>query len=708
MGKRQFVCLTVVLVVVIFNYVYGVDNMNKNKQRDKTSNNLINESSPYLLQHAYNPVNWYPWGKRALERAKTDNKLLVISIGYAACHWCHVMEKESFEDELVAKVMNENFVSIKVDREERPDIDQVYMNAAQLLTGSGGWPLNVIALPDGRPVYVGTYFPKEAWISVLTQLSKIYKKDPEKLIHQAQAITNGIKASEVVRLNIHKVDLIPTDLNKLFSKWFERLDLQYGGLKGAPKFPLPVGYQFLLKYYAMTRERNALQSLKISLDNMAFGGIYDHIGGGFARYSTDSYWKIPHFEKMLYDNAQLVSLYSAAYQLTKNPLYKNVVYQTLDFVQRELTSPQLGGKGIGFYSSLDADSEGEEGKYYIWTRNEIQTILGEETELFCDYYSVSKGGNWHKGYNILYRKKTDKEYAKEKKISIKSLSERINKAREKLLITRLKRIRPALDDKILTSWNALMLKGFLDAYRVFDEDSYLEVALNNAHFLDNRILQPDGRLFRNFKGNKSSINGFLDDYAFIIQAFISLYQATFAEKWLYKAETLLKYTLNHFFDKRSNMFFYTSDLDPELIARKMEVTDNVIPASNSTMAMNLYLLGQYLFKEDYIKKSEQMLSNVKSDLMANVTYFGNWGILMSHFIENPYEVAITGEDCFEKRKELDEHYLPNVILMGGKKAGTLPLLKGKFINGQTTIFVCKEKACRLPVTEVREALKQIN
>ena len=452
------VVLLILMLVIVNNFGSPLENkMKEDKQRYNYTNHLINESSPYLLMHAHNPVDWYPWGQEAFDRAKKENKLIIISIGYAACHWCHVMERESFEDTKVAKIMNEYFISIKVDREERPDIDQVYMNAAHLLTGHGGWPLNAIALPDGRPFYAGTYFPKEGWVSLLTQIISVYQKDPEKVEQQANAVTSGIRSSEIIRLNTEKTGFKQADLHKIFTNWENAIDFQLGGTKEVQKFPLPIGYHFLLKYFHVTRNKKALDAVKITLDNMALGGIYDQVGGGFARYSTDKYWKVPHFEKMLYDNAQMVTLYSRAFQLTKNPLYKKVVYETLEFIERELTSPELLGGGHGFYSSLDADSEGEEGKFYTWTKQEIEKTLGKEAGLIIDYYNVTDHGNWERGKNILFRSKTDQAFAKENKhkLSVEDLQKRVTVARRKLLDARSKKTRPPLDDKILTSWNSL-------------------------------------------------------------------------------------------------------------------------------------------------------------------------------------------------------------------------------------------------------------
>jgi len=666
------------------------------------TNRLIKESSPYLLQHAHNPVNWYPWGKEALEKAKEENKLIIVSIGYAACHWCHVMEHESFEDKEVARFMNANFVCIKVDREERPDIDQVYMNAIQLITGNGGWPLNCITLPDGRPVYGGTYFKKENWIDMLTQVSAFVKDNPEKAEQQAKSLTEGVRSEQLFNLSSEKSEFTITDLHEVFAIWKRNIDYKYGGTNGAPKFPMPTGYQFLLHYHFLTKDEDALKAVTTTLHKMADGGIYDQIGGGFARYSTDIYWKAPHFEKMLYDNAQLISLYSTAYQQTKDPYYKIVVEETIEFIQRELTS-----KEGAFYSSLDADSEGEEGKFYVWTKNELQKILGEKADIIIEYYNVTEEGNWENGTNILLKSDNDKKIAEKYEITEQELGLRITQAKKILLKDREKRIRPGLDDKILTSWNALMLKAYVDAYRVFDDEKYLEAAIKNADFINLKIKSADGSLFRNYKNGKASINAFLDDYAFTIESFILLYQATFNEKWLFEALELVQYSIAHFYNKTSGMFYYTSNLDPALIARKMEISDNVIPASNSSMAKNLFVLGKYFSNDEYIRMSKKMLKMVGQNTVKNGAYFANWNILMAWFINDPFEVAIVGKDYEAKRKEFDKHYLPNVFLSGGVKEGNLPLLENKLVKGQTTIYVCKNKTCKLPLIETSIALKQI-
>jgi uncharacterized protein YyaL (SSP411 family) len=699
--------LYIYLFLLIFFVSCGQEKTNNKKMSNNETHNftnlLINQSSPYLLQHAHNPVNWYPWGKEALDKAKSENKLIIISIGYAACHWCHVMEHESFEDLEVAKYMNDNFIAIKIDREERPDIDQVYMNAVQILTGSGGWPLNVIALPDGRPIYGGTYFPKSEWISMLSQVSKFAKENPKKAELQAKSLTEGVKSSELIYAIPENLSFKIEDLNTVFNNWKKEIDYKNGGQNRAPKFPLPVGYQFLLHYNYLTKNKDALNAVTVTLNKMADGGIYDQVGGGFARYSTDVLWKVPHFEKMIYDNSQLVSLYSSAYQKTKNPYYKTIVYETLNFIERDLTSIEGA-----FYSSLDADSEGEEGIFYVWNKIELQKLLGKDFDLISDYFNITNGGNWKKKNNILYKTKSDKSIAKKYKITEKELLLTVLDAKKILLNERNKRIHPALDDKILTAWNGLMLKGYVDAYRIFDDDVFLNVALKNAEFILKKIKKKDSRLDRKYKNGKSSINGFLDDYAFTIDAFIGLYQATFNEKWLLEAQQLTDYSITHFYDSKSGMFFYTSDLDPSLIARKMEISDSVIPSSNSQMAKNLFILGQYFYNDDYIKKSKQMLTNVKEDALISKAYYANWDILMAWFASEPYEIAIVGNDYLKKRKEFDTYYLPNVFLSGGKKEGTLTLLENKYIEGQTTIYACQNKMCKLPETKVKTVVLQIS
>jgi uncharacterized protein len=671
------------------------------------TNHLANESSPYLLQHANNPVDWHPWGNEALDKAKKDNKLILVSIGYAACHWCHVMEHESFEDTTVAKIMNDHFVSIKVDREERPDIDDVYMSACQLASGKGcGWPLNAIALPDGRPVWAGTYFPKKQWLEVLDYFIKINEEEPEKLEDYAKNLTGELQSAERIIINAEDQDFNKESLDKITQAFLKNIDLKKGGRTGSPKFPMPNNYEFLLGQYYHNNDEQALEAVLTTLDKMSAGGIYDQLGGGFARYSTDDLWKVPHFEKMLYDNGQLISLYSNAYKATKNPMYKKVVKETLDFVKRELTD-----KSGGFYSSLDADSEGEEGKFYVWTAEEIDAVFTDEktNKVFKEYYSILPRGNWEGKKNILLRSKSIEDIAYDNNLIEEEAVLIINQAKATLMAARDKRIRPGLDDKILTSWNALMLVGYIDAYKAFGNKEYLEIAKRNADYIVKNQLQKDFRLNRNYKDGKSSINAFLDDYALTIQAFTAMYEVTFEEEWLNKANGLAEYTLAHFYDDSSAMFHYTSDIDPPLIARKKELSDNVIPGSNSSMAKSLFILGTYLYKPDYIEKAQQMMHNMVETIISSGTpnFYSNWCLVYQYMVDTPYEVAIVGDNYEVIRNELMKNYLPDVLFLGGKNEGSLALLEGKLQEGETMIYVCQNKVCKFPVTEVEKALKLI-
>ena len=669
---------------------------------DMYTNQLINESSPYLLHHANNPVNWFPWKEKALSKAKEENKLMIISIGYAACHWCHVMEKESFSDSLVAATMNENYVSIKIDREERPDLDQIYMDAATLTNGSGGWPLNVIALPDGRPVFAGTYFPKEKWIDILEQVQEIYKNNPDRLIEIADKITEGIRNNELSSLSKDESDYKIEELENGFEYWIKNIDFEWGGYKRAPKFPLPIGFSYLLKYHYLSKNEKALDAVTTALNRMGQGGIYDPVGGGFARYSVDEYWKVPHFEKMLYDNAQLISLYSYAYQLTKDQHYKKIVEQTIEFGNRELTDDS----GL-FYSSLDADSEGEEGKFYVWEYEEIKSLLGENFELFADYYDIQKNGNWEENKNILFATESYADYTSKKKIKLADFEKILDASIAKLFEARSKRIRPGLDDKCITAWNSMMITAYVDAYKVFDNNEYLDRAKTAMLFILENNTDKNYKLNRIYKNGKSSINGFLDDYASTIQALIDLYQVTFDIRWIYHAEKYMEYVLEHFSSSESPMLFYTSDSDPDLITRKIEIPDNVIPSSNSIMANNLYLLGLLLDKNEYTEKSLNMLSLVKEQVEKGSPYYANWATLYLWQLNQSNEVVIMGENSVDLRKEFKKEFLPLALFAGSQKEENLPLLENRLVDGETRIYVCKNKTCNLPVLKVEAALKQL-
>lgn len=666
----------------------------------KYTNALINETSPYLLQHAHNPVNWVAWSNDALKKAEQENKLVLISVGYSACHWCHVMEHESFEDEKVAQLMNDYFVCIKIDREERPDIDQIYMLAVQLMTGHGGWPLNCFTLPDGRPIYGGTYFQKQQWVNILLNLSDLYKNEPEKVLDYAKQLTEGIKLAELIKTNNIQENLSIEILNNCYKNWEPRFDNTYGGPKKAPKFPLPNNYQFLLHYAFATKSAEAFSHFDFTLTKIAYGGIYDQIGGGFARYSVDAYWKVPHFEKMLYDNAQLIALYSFAYQQTNNDLYKQIVFDTITFINRELTA-QNGG----FFAALDADSEGEEGKYYVWTKQELQGIIKNDFDLFADYFNVNENGYWEHDNYILLRNESHENIAKKHGLTSSDLQNKVKEWKKNLLAEREKRIKPGLDNKIIVSWNALMAKALIDAYQVFNEKAFLEIATKNIHLILKEITNHN--ILQHLIGSKK-INAFLEDYCFFIEALIAAYQNTFNETYLLKSKQLMEHCIENFEDTESGMFYFTSDKNNELITRKMELSDNVIPASNSSIAKSLFLLGHYFENENYINKSRSMLNNMLTELQSYPEGYSNWGILALWLSEPFYEVAIVGKSVNEKNKEFNKHYLPNVIFAGITSDNTkIPILKNRYNEGKTLIYVCVNKTCKQPVEKVEDALKLI-
>ncbi|MBL4643810.1 MAG: thioredoxin domain-containing protein [Flavobacteriaceae bacterium] len=674
---------------------------------EKKTNNLISETSPYLLQHAHNPVNWHAWNDETLNLAKQENKLLLISIGYSSCHWCHVMEEESFENEEVANIMNQYFINVKVDREERPDIDQIYMNAVQLMAGQGGWPLNCIALPDGRPVWGGTYFKKEEWAKTLFQIGNLYISKPETVLEYAEKLTLGIQESSIVNVNTEEVEFTNSYLKDTVKKWSIYFDDELGGLNRAPKFPMPNNYHFLLRHAYQNNDKELIKYVNNTLTKIALGGIFDQINGGFSRYSVDTKWHIPHFEKMLYDNGQLVSLYADAYLITKNALYKETIINTMQFIERELLD--ISG---GFYSAIDADSLDEnntleEGAYYVWTKPELEKILTDDFELFSSYYNINTFGFWEHNKYHLIRNLTDDAFSKEHQIPKKQLKEKVRFWQNTLLKERKKKKYPRLDDKILTSWNGIMLKGYIDAYRVLNNHHYLEIALTNANFIEQHLIKEDATLYHNYKNGKSTINGYLEDYGTIIDAFIALYEVTFNEKWLTIANNLTAICFDYFYNQESKMFYFTSEKDTKLIARKTEIEDNVMPSSNSMMAKNLYKLGHFYSNAYYLKTSKQMLKNM-IPMMGNYgSAYSNWLDLYSNFSQDYYEIAICGEEARERLLEINQKYIPNKLLCGSLTNSELPLLLDRFNKNKTLVYVCVNNTCQLPTEKTNEALKLI-
>lgn len=669
-------------------------------------NELSSETSPYLLQHANNPVHWKAWNARTLEAAKSLDRLLIVSSGYSACHWCHVMEHESFENDEVAGVMNRNFISVKVDREERPDIDAVYMKAVQIMTGQGGWPMNVVCLPDGRPVWGGTYFPKKEWINSLEYLAGMYQNDRAKMLDYAQKLHRGIESISLIRPENPQTGIRQDLVAPLISTLKKSFDREFGGYGRAPKFMLPSNWKFLLRYGWQNHDSELLEQVNLTLQKMASGGLFDTVGGGFSRYSVDMKWHVPHFEKMLYDNGQLVSLYADAFKLTQNPLYREVIEKTLDFVSRELSN----GEG-GFYSALDADSldkDGnlEEGAFYVWTEGELRQLLGDDFGLFARVFSVDDFGHWEGENYVLIQKHDLETLAGQNNLTVGQLLSKKQSWEKLLFKVRENRPKPRLDDKCLTSWNAIMAKGFSDAAKALSNPEYLKVSIKNAMFIVSELWSDDGRLYRNFKNGKATINGYLEDYAHTIDSFISLYTSTLDEQWLRYAKQLADYCFDHFYDSEAKFFRFTSDLDENLIAPHFEIEDNVIPASNSVMAENLHKLGIYFANSHYRETAVKMLEHV----IPGIDYpsaFSNWLNVFLGLSARNSELAICGSDAGRQILEFNRSYLPQVVLAGCEKPSTLPFLAGRFADGQTLFYICKNQTCGLPETDPGRVLAQL-
>ncbi len=689
------------LFIFLFVTLTGCTQKTKTMQH-KHTNALAKETSPYLLQHAHNPVNWLPWGDEALQKAKEENKLILVSIGYSACHWCHVMEHESFEDSTVAALMNAHFVCIKVDREERPDIDNLYMGAVQLMTGRGGWPLNCIALPDGRPVWGGTYFPKAEWMKSLEMINDIYQKDTQRVLEYADKLEEGIKQTDLIPAVLAKPAFAESDLEDMVENWKRRFDTKLGGPNKAPKFMLPNNYQFLLRYAWFSNDVAVKNQVDLTLTQMALGGIYDQIGGGFSRYSTDVYWKAPHFEKMLYDNAQLISLYSEAYRAEENPLYKEVIEETILFLEREML-----GDHNQFYAALDADTEGEEGKFYVWNETELQTLIpNNEWDLFKKYYNINSAGRWEHGNYILLRQQTDVAFAKSQHVNLSELQQTVQRWKSTLLKQRNTRVRPGLDNKALTSWNALTVKAYIDAYLALDNPAYLHQAKKTAQFITEKLSKKDGSLWHTYSHNIAKIDAFLDDYAAVIDAWIALYQVTGNQQYLVNAEKLTQYVLQHFSAGENALFYYAPE-NKDLLSRTVELTDNVIPASNSVMAQNLENLSILLGQTTYRERAKKMAMQIKENMYSYGEGYSNWGMLMMNWIYPKYEIAICGPEANEIFNQLNEQYYPQLLFAFSKTKSDLALLQNRFTENETTIYVCQSNVCQLPTKNAKDAWLQI-
>ncbi len=662
------------------------------------TNALINETSPYLLQHAHNPVDWYPWGEAALEKAGRENKLLIVSIGYSSCHWCHVMERESFEDPAVAQLMNKHFVCIKVDREERPDIDHIYMTAVQMLNQQGGWPLNCIALPDGLPVWGGTYFPIEQWMEALSQVEQYYRQNPEATRKYAADLAEGIRQNSIFRAESREQAMSHEQIHGMVKKWSEHFDPEYGGQKGAPKFPMPVNLDFLMHYGYQYGNQDVLSHVELTLTSMARGGIYDQVGGGFARYSVDPLWKVPHFEKMLYDNAQLIRLYSRAYQLFGRDSYARVIRQSIEFVQREM----LSGEGA-FYSALDADSEGEEGKYYVWDRAELEERLEGDFELFGEYYNVNATGFWELNKYILYRTSDPEVFAADRGFDPGWFRKKISEWDQVLLSARSRRIPPGLDDKSLSSWGSLMISGLVQAHLALKESPYLDLAVAGARLIREKLWSDDGILYRNYKDGRRSIPGFHTDYAHFTEACLDLYAASLDREWLDLAVELTESAMERFFDPGTDMFNYSGKDSASLITNHVEIQDNVIPSSNSVMAHNLFRLGHLMTNRAYLDLAASMMKQMQDLFLQYPRGFSNWGRLILMHLNPFFEIAVVGPSARSTLGSLTAEYLPHALVAGSEQPADLPLFRDRFEGGLTRIFVCRDNVCQLPVESPEDA-----
>lgn len=680
------------------------------------TNRLAGESSPYLLQHAHNPVNWYPWGEEALQKAKAENKPILVSIGYAACHWCHVMERESFENEETAAVMNEHFVNIKIDREERPDLDHIYMDAVQAITGSGGWPLNVFLTPDAKPFYGGTYFPPQqafnrpSWTDVLYGMSKAYRETPGEIISQAENLTAHVARSDSwlqSNVNLQPDNVFtPAQLHTAFQNLMKTADTVEGGFGKAPKFPQTFSIQYLLRYYSFTQNEEALRQACLSLDKMVLGGIYDQIGGGFARYATDREWLVPHFEKMLYDNALLLTTLSEAYQLTHKELYKETIRQTIGFIQRDMLSPEGG-----FYSALDADSEGEEGRFYVWQKKEVEEMLGTEAGLFCEFYDVTEEGNWEEK-NILHVPVELKEFARQKNIAEQDLAGRLRAAAAVLLHKRNQRVPPMLDDKMLLGWNALMNTALCKAYAATGDEEYKLMAVSNMDFMLEKFADPaTGRLFHTYKEGIAKYPAFLDDYASLIQALIALQEITGDAKYFLIANGITENVILGFSDEETGLFYFTHEEQKDVIIRKKEVYDGAVPSGNSLMVLNLLYLGIIFDKQDWKLRVVKMLKAVQETTIKYPSSFGNWAIASYLMVAGMHEIVLTGENLKTILQEILHIFIPNKVLqisVADFDDKSFPLLKGKDSFNEPVIFLCKDYACHTPVHNIESFIRLLD
>ena len=679
------------------------------------ANRLAQETSPYLLQHKDNPVDWYPWGEEALAKAREEDKPVLLSVGYSACHWCHVMERESFEDVATAEIMNEHFVSVKVDREERPDIDSIYMSALQAMTRGGGWPMTIFLTPDGAPFYAGTYFPPApsrglpSFQQLLVSLADTYENRRVDVLQSAQSVRDYLQAATGAAMPEAEADSGAEVLDKAAEALISQLDYRFGGFGGAPKFPQTMNLEVLLRHYHRTGDRASLSGVEDTLRAMANGGIQDHLGGGFARYSVDQHWLVPHFEKMLYDNALLSRIYLETYQATGDPFYRRVAEETLDYVSRDMTGPEGG-----FYAAEDADSEGVEGKFYVWTPGEIEKVLEpEEAGLALRYWDVTERGNFE-GKNILNVPRPPEVVASEFGLSVEELESRLRTARGKLLAAREQRVRPGRDEKVLAAWNGLMLRSFAFAARVLNREDYRRTAEKNAAFLLDK-LQTGGRLRRSYKDGQAKFNGYLEDYAMVADGLVALYEATFEERWLREAEALADAINELFWDEEKNAFYDTPADHERLVTRPRDVYDNAAPSGNSVATDVLLRLSLLLDRDDYRQRAETVLEEMGGGLEKLPGAFGRLLAALDFSVSRPYEIVVVGDPGGDTRALLGTvyaRYLPNKVVAGHgpdeEEEGLVPLLADRPMrDGRATAYVCEGYACQNPTTDPEELARQL-
>lgn len=680
----------------------------------KHTNKLIQETSPYLLQHAHNPVDWYPWGKEALQKAAQEDKPILVSIGYAACHWCHVMEKESFEDEVTANIMNQYFVCIKIDREERPDLDHFFMDALQAISGNGGWPLNMFLTSEGRPFYGGTYFPPSrvynrlSWQEVLIQIQKAYQNRRHEIEDQANNLFDYLtKANQTALFS----SVVQTDNNqftighckKAFEAILSMSDQEYGGFGKAPKFPQTFTIQYLLRYAHYTGDQAAFQQAELSLKSMIRGGIYDQIGGGLCRYSTDATWLAPHFEKMTYDNALLLVVLSEAYQINQDLEYKKVAFQTIDFMKREMMAEEGG-----FYAALDADSEGQEGKFYTWSKDDFEDVLKGDAMLLSTWFDVSSQGNWE-GVNILRTQHSIVNWATENNLSIDQALAKTQNAIELLLAARNKRIRPGTDDKVILGWNALFNHALVKASLAFDEPSWLELAEKNMDFLLKVFnKKEDDSWLHTYKNGESKYHAFLDDLAYLVQALITIYEPTANLMYLEKAKEILAYLQVYFIDNDGVFFYYTSSNQEDILVRKKDIYDGAMPSGNAIMAWNLHKAGILLGEEDWKLQAMRMVDTLKDGIQKYPNSFGIWANLLLEMSQGTHEILVVGAKAKQEGLSLLRKYIPNkVVMIAEELIGGYPLMEQKQWSDQTAFYVCKNYSCQLPLRGIEDVLLKV-